>query len=234
MTVAEKIIEFNKNLSYQDKIGPGFDVLNPFEGNELALAAMEQFYTKFYNDQAKRRLILGINPGRHGAGITGIPFTDTKRLESHAGITMEAHSHEISSVFVYDMIDAYGGVEKFYNDFYINSPFPLALIQEKTPGNWVNLNYYDDKQLYEQLKPFMLESLQKHIDIGIEQDVVFIMGKKNAQFIKPIIQENQLFDRIEILDHPRYIQQYKMKQKPEYIAQYLDSFNKIKGPRFKD
>ena len=39
------------------------------------------------------------------------------------------HTHEVSSVFMYDMINAFGGVEKFYKEFYINSPFPLAIVE---------------------------------------------------------------------------------------------------------
>ncbi len=33
-----------------------------------------------------RYLILGINPGRFGGGITGIPFTDPIRLQNICGI----------------------------------------------------------------------------------------------------------------------------------------------------
>ncbi len=55
---------------------------------------------KYYHDFNQRKFMIGINPGRHGAGVTGVPFTDTKRLESVCGIKMEsAHTHEI--IFVY-------------------------------------------------------------------------------------------------------------------------------------
>ncbi|HBT85091.1 MAG TPA: DUF4918 domain-containing protein, partial [Porphyromonadaceae bacterium] len=55
-------------------------------------------------------------------------------------------------VFIYDMIEAYGGTEQFYSEFYINSPFPLAIIRETKSGNWLNANYYDDPQLFEMVK----------------------------------------------------------------------------------
>ncbi len=54
--------------------------MNPFKENPDALAISSAFYKKYYDDHRMRRLILGINPGRFGAGVTGIPFTDTKRL----------------------------------------------------------------------------------------------------------------------------------------------------------
>ena len=60
-------------------------------------------------------MILGINPGRHGSGVTGIAFTDTKRLNNDCGISFDEYvTHETSSVFVYEMIKAFGGPEKFY------------------------------------------------------------------------------------------------------------------------
>ena len=125
---------------------------------------MKKFYLKFYNDHHKRKIIIGINPRRNGAGITGVPFTDTKRLETECAIEMKsAHTHEIPSVFMYDMIAALGGAQEFYKQFYINSPFPLAIIRQGKNGKWVNANYYDDTTLFNDLKPFMVESLKRYI-----------------------------------------------------------------------
>jgi len=44
------------------------------------------FFKKYYNDRKHRTLILGINPGRFGAGVTGLTFTDPIRLEAECGI----------------------------------------------------------------------------------------------------------------------------------------------------
>lgn len=140
-TFADKVIDFNRNLHYTGPLPAGFYVMNPYLGNPETLVVMQQFYHKYYNDHNQRRFIVGINPSRHGAGVTGVPFTDTKRLENVCGIRMQsAYTHEISSVFLYDMIAAYGGAEKFYKHFYINSPFPLALTR-KVNGKMLNANY---------------------------------------------------------------------------------------------
>jgi hypothetical protein len=110
--------------------------MNPFLENPETLVVMKEFYEKFYNDNRKRKFIIGINPSRHGAGVTGVPFTDTKNLEKYCGIKMtSARTHEISSVFMYDMIEEFGGVEKFYSQFYINSPFPLAITRKTKMDN---------------------------------------------------------------------------------------------------
>src|SRR5690554_5646013 len=222
VNIAKQIIDFNKNLKYEGNLPSTFDVLNPYLDNPETLDVMRAFYTKFYNDSQPRKFIIGINPSRHGAGVTGVPFTDTKRLKSACGIEMKsAHIHEISSVYLYDVIEAYGGTKIFYNDFFINSPFPLAIIQSSKSGQWLNANYYDDKNLFEAVKPFMIECLQNFIAMGLNTSEVYVLGKKNATFIQKLNQEAQLFDKLVVLEHPRYIQQYKSKDKQLYIDKYL-------------
>ena len=122
------------------------------------------------------------------------------------------------------MIDQYGGAARFFSDFYINSPFPLAIIRKQKNGNWTNANYYDDKALFEMVEGYMLESLQKHIDLGLDCSEVFVWSKKNADFINKLNKKGKFFDRITVLEHPRYIQQYKSKEKQLYIDKYLTAF----------
>lgn len=133
MTKSDHILDFYRSISFDlNTLDHDLNVLNPF-----SLASFEQttvldkFYHKFYEDHEPRNLILGINPGRLGAGATGIPFTDTKRL-NHCGIEMtEFTTHEPSSVFVYEAIDAYGGPTAFYNKFLIGSVCPLGFVVKK-------------------------------------------------------------------------------------------------------
>ena len=225
-TFADTVIEFNENLSYTGELPEGFEVLNPYLDNPETMEGMQKFYHKYYNDSQKRKFIIGINPSRHGAGVTGVPFTDTKRLESVCGIKMQsAHTHEVSSVFMYEMIEEYGGAELFYKDIYINSPFPLAIVR-KTKNGWLNANYYDDKMLFEAVKDFMIDSLKKHISLNLDTSEVFILGKKNAEFISKLNKEAKLFDKMTVLEHPRYIQQYKSKEKQLYIDKYILALKK--------
>ena len=222
LTFADRVIEFNRGLVYTGNMPDNFQVMNPFLDNPETMVVMSEFYHKYYSDNRQRRFIIGINPSRNGAGVTGVPFTDSKRLESDCGISMKsARTHEVSSVFIYDMIEAYGGTEQFYSEFYINSPFPLAIIRETKSGNWLNANYYDDPQLFEMVKDFMIESLKKHINLGLNTSEVFVLGKKNAVFVEKLNKIEKMFDKLTVLEHPRYIQQYKSKEKELYIDKYL-------------
>ena len=229
MNLAQKILEFNRDLELQADLPNGFEVMNPFqaEGSEHIWRITESFYHKFYGDDEPRNLILGINPGRLGAGATGLPFTDTKRLNAECGIPFdEFELHEPSSVFVYEMINTFGGVEAFYSKFYINSVCPLGFLRLNDKGNLVNANYYDEKKLFEAVKPFIFRSLKTQVDWGLNTDRVWCMGSgKNFKYLKMINDEIQLFKEIIPLDHPRFVVQYRSKRMPEYIQKYLQSFS---------
>lgn len=221
-TFADKVIKFNKELKFFGRLPEGIRIMNPFRDNPEILKISGLFYKKFYNDNNKRKFIIGINPGRNGAGVTGIPFTDTKRLSDICNIKLESlNSHELSSVFIYEMIEKYGGVKLFFNDYYINSVCPLGFVKMNNKGNWVNMNYYDDNKLSEAMDNFIIKSIKRQMTFGINRDVCFVLGKKNAEVFSKINCKENLFRKIIILPHPRYIAQYKMKLKIQFISDYL-------------
>ena len=74
----------------------------------------------------------------------------------------------------------------------------------------------------------MIHSLKKHIGIGLDVSEVFILGKKNATFIRALNKEAKLFDTMTVLEHPRFIQQYKLKEQQYYIDKYILAFNNEK------
>jgi hypothetical protein len=222
-TFADKVIRFNRQLNFQGTLPDGFGIMNPFREDARALASAEAFYRKYYNDHHQRKLILGINPGRFGAGVTGVPFTDPKRLIDVCGIPFTGKlEHEPSSVYVYEVIEAFGGPEAFYGEFYINSVCPLGFTTSGKGGKAVNVNYYDDKSLTAAVLPFILESIQAQIDLGVERECCFCFGTgKNFEFLHRLNEAHRFFGKIIPLEHPRFIMQYKAKSKQSYIDAYL-------------
>lgn len=221
--LSDQIIAFNQNLKLEATLPQNIRVMNPFEENLTALATSSEFYQKYYADQKPRRLILGINPGRHGAGVTGIPFTDTKRLEAICKINFAGKStHEPSSVFVYEVIKAYGGPEKFYQDIYINSVCPLGFVIQDEKGREKNYNYYDSKALTQAVEPFIIKSIQAQIDFGLRRDTCFCLGSnKNFKYLKKLNEKHQFFDQVIPLEHPRYVIQYRNKHMATYVDKYI-------------
>ena len=220
MTFGEKVIAFNKSLDLTAKLPKGVVAMNPFQ-NDYALSLCQKFYTQYYNDTNERHIILGINPGRLGGGLTGIPFTDPVKLEKLCGIANTlAKKTELSADYIYLMIAAFGGIEKFYHQFYFNSICPLGFTKDGK-----NLNYYDIKELQDAVKGFMINSLKKQINFGINTHVAYCLGEgQNFKFISRLNEEHHFFKKIIPLAHPRFIMQYKRKKVNEYIGDYLKKF----------
>jgi hypothetical protein len=222
-TFAEKIIQFNKTLSFTGSLPEGIRIMNPFREDKKVNAIAAAFYHKYYNDHLHRHIIFGINPGRFGGGITGIPFTDPKRLIEKCGIPFHGElKHEPSSAYIYEMIDAYGGAEKFYREIYINSVCPLGFTSINNKGKEVNYNYYDSKELTAAVFDFITTNIQKQIAFGIDTDTAFCFGTgKNEKFLRALNEEKKYFGKIIALEHPRFIMQYKAKRKAFYIEKYI-------------
>ena len=85
MNLAQKVIDFYTTMNRDWKLAKGFDLIDPFTDQET-VRIFSAFYEKYFNDQKKRHFMLGINPGRHGAGVTGVPFTDPKIIQEDCGI----------------------------------------------------------------------------------------------------------------------------------------------------
>src|SRR5687767_2960641 len=124
-TFADRILSFYKNLTITEKLPKGVEILNPYQ-DKKAFDLCQQFYKKYYDDHRQRIIIMGINPGRFGGGLTGIPFTDPVKLEQKCGIPNDLQKKaELSADFIHAMMEAFGGLEKFYSRFYFNSVSPL-------------------------------------------------------------------------------------------------------------
>ncbi|HXL58100.1 MAG TPA: uracil-DNA glycosylase family protein, partial [Chitinophagaceae bacterium] len=149
---------------------------------------------------------------------TGIPFTDPIRLQNECGINNSwPKKHELSSLFMYEMINRFGGTENFYKNFYITAVSPLGF----TRGN-KNLNYYDDQDLRAGIKGFVIECMNKQLQFDINRDVAFCLGHgKNYKYLSGLNNEMGYFSKIIPLSHPRFIMQYKLKRKSEYMEHYL-------------
>jgi len=192
------------------------------------MTVAETFYRRFYDDNDRRIFILGINPGRFGSGVTGIAFTDPIRLHEVLNIGHPfALKQELSSVFVFELIRHFGGLEKFYSAFYINSVCPLGFTRAGR-----NLNYYDDPLLCESLKPFLVKMIRSQIEFGLSRKTAFCLGEgKNFKFLSTLNHEEGFFRTIIPLPHPRYIMQYKRRHLQEYLnlitRKLLDAVNEL-------
>lgn len=225
MTFASKAIKFFSSLEKPSSLPKGIIAMNPYE-EPVAMKYVAKFFRKFYNDNDKRIYILGINPGRFGAGITGVPFTDPVKLRDELGIENDLGDKvEFSAEFIYRVIHGYGGVEKFYSHFYINSISPLGYTK-----NGKNYNYYDDPKLVKALDGYLTEKLWQQIEFGAYREHVICLGTgTNYKFFSKLNAEHEFFGEIHPVEHPRFILQYRKKYMDEYVEKYVDILKQLAG-----
>ena len=226
MTFGAQVIDFHRELKPDWKIPAGIDLIYPFDQNET-WTVFEKFYHTYFGDDNNRTFLFGINPGRFGAGVTGIPFTDPKILEEKLEIKNPFHKrNELSSVFVYEMIDQMGGPNSFYTNFYITSICPLGFIREGK-----NINYYDLREIESAVYDKIISNIEQQIKMGANLEVAYSMGQgKNFKFLQKINQEHQYFEKVVPLPHPRWVMQYRLKRKQEYLDEYISKLNSgLKG-----
>lgn len=191
--------------------------MNPYQSDET-WTLTEKFYQKYYNDINTRKIIIGINPGRFGAGATGVPFTDPIRLEDPCGIQNSLPKKpELSSEFIYRMISHFGDTSTFYKSFFFSAVSPLGFTKEGK-----NLNYYDSKELQKKIEPYAITWMQKQLTFQVNKKKAFCLGEgKNIDVLKRLNDTHHFFDEIIPLPHPRFIMQYKRKSLPDYLDLYV-------------
>ncbi len=220
-TFADRVLAHHFDLKPSLVLPDGVEWLYPYERPEVR-EAMGQFFTKYFAEGSSRVALLGINPGRFGAGITGIPFTDPIRMEKICALPNAFDKRqELSSVFVYDVVDALGGPDLFYRSFYITSICPLGFVRDGK-----NYNYYDSKSLTETVMPMILHNLRAHLEMGVSEKVAFSMGQgKNYKFLKALNDEHGFFEQVHPLPHPRWVMQYRLKRKEAFVQAYVNALS---------
>ncbi len=222
-TFAAELLAFYNKLQPPEDLPDGVAILYPQQHPEV-MRLVQQFLSKYFDDKKSRRIMFGINPGRLGAGITGVNFTAPRQLKAICGIDHElGNSSELSAEFIYEMIQQYGGVKAFYKEWFIGSVCPLGF----TKGG-KNMNYYDDLQLQKAVTPFITDTIQQQLAINFKRDYcICIGGEKNFRFLTGLNEQYQWFQQIIPVPHPRFIMQYKRKEKEKYIEVYLEAMTGI-------
>ncbi|MEK6950727.1 MAG: uracil-DNA glycosylase family protein [Nanoarchaeota archaeon] len=223
-TFAEKAFNFYTQLELPGILPKGITAMNPYQDLK-ARKYSKLFLDKFFSDNQARIFVFGINPGRFGAGLTGVTFTDPVALKEFCGISNDfPPRRELSSDFVYKFIEQWGGAERFYQDFFLTAVCPLGFTKE---GN--NYNFYDDRQLLAHLKPFLLQNLASQISLGASLEAAIILGSgKNYQIFGELNKERRFFKKIYPLEHPRFILQYRRSKINAYLKKYHQVFSEIR------
>jgi len=214
MPWSEWTLRYYENLRRDWSVPDGVEILDPFGEKEVRRLRSE-FYRSYYSDSSSRQLWLGINPGRLGAGYTGIPFSDAVQLKKFCNLNAPGPDREeLSAAFIFEVIEAAGGAKTFYNKVFFDSVSPLGYVK-----NGLNYNYYDDKVLFQHLQPRLIKHIKSLLQRPLHRKIVLLGKGKNLKYFR------QLYDgdsRIIALPHPRWVMQYRRKDKAHWIERYLE------------
>jgi Domain of unknown function (DUF4918) len=216
-----KALSFYKNIHVSDTLPASVEVMNPYE-TSLVRDYVQSFLEAFFGDSGNRVYVFGINPGRFGAGLTGVTFTDPVALEDFCGIRNDLEKRrELSSEFIYEFIQQWGGPDKFYQEFFLTAVSPLGFIRHGK-----NYNYYDDPEMFAVIKPFIVESMNHQLTFGARRDMAIVLGTgQNQKTFNGLNAQYGWFEKVLALEHPRYIMQYQRKRLAEYFRKYREVFS---------
>lgn len=213
----DRVMAFYDALERFRWASPDVAVLSPIATDERR-AALAAFCAKFYNDDASRVFWLGINPSRVRRTSTGVPYTDGFALEEYCGIANPFEKRrELTADFFYRFVERYGGAERFYARHYPGAAFPLSILKKEKYSN------YYDKDLPAELIQSVPEMLQAQSQIGNRGVLVIIGSGQNATVLRRLNEELNIFRNVLVVEHPRYIMQYKSADLEHYLDKFVDT-----------
>jgi hypothetical protein len=217
------VLDFYRDLQYEHDIPPAFEMILPFNEAEVR-RVMKEFYKKYYPDNDQRIFLYGINPGRFGAGVTGISFTDPWHLQEKCDIPNGFPKRkEISSEFIYKVVEAWGGPAAFFRQFFITSICPIGFLKDGK-----NANYYDDKELEGSMKDQIRDWMATQLSFGARRDVAFSIGQgTNFKVLERLNKQYGFFEEVRPLPHPRWVMQYRRKKLDIFVDQYVTDLSKV-------
>ena len=218
-TFGSWVVDFYQNLTPPNLRGLGVATLFPYRDSAV-MQCTSAFYRTFFNDSLPRVFLVGINPGRFGGGTTGVPFTDPVSLEAQCGIANPfPKRRELSAEFIEALIARWGGPRDFYRKFFITAVSPVGFTKDGK-----NYNYYDDTKLLAAVRPFMVKSLRAQLAFGARRDIAVVLGTgRNFEFFSRLNAEQKFFDKLLVVEHPRFIMQYKRPR----VSDYLDKYERL-------
>jgi hypothetical protein len=222
-TFGERIERFLTSLTLPITLPSGISVLDPYR-DPVVQQIVHEFCQRFYASDSPRVAVWGINPGRFGAGVTGLSFTDPAALRTLYGIETSLQGRrELSAEFIERMIVAYGGPQSYYHDVYMSAISPLGFVKDG-----ININFYDDPALKRAIIPFALESIAAAHEAGVRSDVCVVLGTGSLKaFVEREIRPVIGWKQVAYLEHPRYIMQYRRKEVPAFVEKYCGTIRDL-------
>jgi len=211
----DEFIEKYEWILFKKEIG----ILSDFLKNKENVIKFDNYYI---NKNKPKIVLCGLNPGRLGAGLTGIPFIDFNSL-SQMLPNIERFDKENSANFIFKIIQRFG-FEYFYEKFYITN---ISKYGYYKIGSGKNINYPD---LPIQVQDWLYEKFIDEMK-SLNPDVIIPLSESVENSLKKLKSQGSLPYQIgERLNHPSWVMTYKKKEMDIWLDKYekrlIDTLNK--------
>ena len=215
----EKIIDLHVNFYEEIMAEP--EVTTIFERENIKVLdgfiqnidLVRTYYQTFYETGSDRIVLCGINPGKLGAGKTGIPFLDFQSV-SQLFSDIQLSDSERSAQFIWSVMNEIG-IDDFYDHVYMTN---ISWFGFTKNGN--NLNYYD---LPGSLSETFTSSFITEMEI-VKPSVIIPLSEKVEQTLKQMVNKGDLrYPIAERLAHPYFCS--IGKNEPKYKQIYLEKIS---------
>ena len=220
MSISDEVSAFYEGLRTLAPPGGEVSLHNPFD-HEARKAAIKAFCAKFYDDDAPRIHLLGINPNKPANTSTGVHYTDGYALDAHCGIENDfSKGRELTSKFFYLVVEALGGAAMFYERVFAWSMMPVCATEE---GEY--RNYYDNgvRELVQPVVDHNLRWLADRVPCT-GRAVVLGTGENKANF-EALDGYPFGYDEVIYLPHPRWILQYHSAELEKHVESYVHALS---------
>ena len=189
----EKILDNHQKFYKEITVGENKHIIESLSRGSISLLdgfienidIVNEFYKIVYQKNNVNRIVLcGINPGRNGAGKTGVPFIDNLSLSKILS-KIEERDSEPSAQFVWSVISKFNNFNEFFDSVYLTNISWLGFTKN---GN--NYQYYEleNELRVEFIKGFVQEmNIVKPyaiipLSIDVNKDINILKNKYNKNW----------------------------------------------------
>ena len=196
----EEIVDLH--VDFYNRLLDEADVLETLDRSQIKILdgftnqveLVRHYFQKMYANDRKRIVFCGINPGKNGAGKTGIPFIDFKGASQLLPGINENNS-ERSAQFILSIIEEIG-IENYHDLVYMTN---LSWYGFTKDGR--NLNYY---KLPGSVQRTFTSSFIKEMDV-VQPSLIVPLSIKVEESLKQMVENDELHYPIAPrLSHPYY------------------------------
>lgn len=206
--------EFKKEFS-DDLLSKDLVVLDDFLQNKNNI---KRYYEKYVSKNKPKIVLCGINPGRFGAGLTGIPFIDFKSLSKMLNDINRTETEQ-SAQFFFRVIEKIGK-ERFYQNCYVTNISKFGFAEQ---GKSRNVNYYD---LPKNTQRWLLDRFCEEMNF-INPNIIIPLSQNVEHSLNLLKDEGKLsFNIGERINHPSWVMTYRKNDEDIWIKKYCDEILK--------